>query len=148
MPQFLLFILNNDKFAVPINEVKEIRSLEGSNKLSHYAGAPDYIAGVLNLHDYVVPVVNLNKFYQLNGMGAPKAIVILYLENVQVGILVNHVIDILELKVDQIKTVPDLPALKKEYIQAIGLLNDEMILILNMEKLKTVPDLNEVVNDN
>ncbi|HEY8607342.1 MAG TPA: chemotaxis protein CheW [Noviherbaspirillum sp.] len=54
--QFLIFHLGKDRYGVPLRDVRRVLPLMELKRLPH---APDFVAGIMNLHGAPVPVIDL-----------------------------------------------------------------------------------------
>ena len=54
--EYLSFKLGSELYAIDVLRVKEV---VGRQKIAPYPGAPDYVAGVVNLRDRIFPVMDL-----------------------------------------------------------------------------------------
>ena len=54
--QFVIFKLNDEEYGVNIKQVQEIGSYQ---KATFVPNAPDFIEGIINLRNMVIPVINL-----------------------------------------------------------------------------------------
>ena len=137
--QFLTFLLGNEVFGVPITRVQEVLDYPSITRVPR---APSFMRGVINLRGAVVPVADIRiKF----GMPATKRHVntcIIVLEvitgdgPVVVGILADHVLEVVELSDADIAPPPKIGTkLKAYYLDGLGKRSDGFFIILNMDNI-------------
>lgn len=133
--EYLSFLLGQEKYAIDILKVQEIRSYETPTII---AQSPDFIKGVINLRGLIVPIVDLRiKFGFLEVTYTPFTIVIiLHIGNRHVGIVVDGVTDVVLLAVDEITEAPDFSgAFDTKYIQGLASYQDELLIVVDIENL-------------
>jgi len=146
--QYLTFLVGQESLAISISDVNEI--IEISN-VTHVPMTPDYIHGVINLRGNVVPVVDLSARL---GHGCTKiskrsCIVLVEIElsdSVQlIGMLVDEVKEILEIPAENILPAPDFGTdIRTEFIQAMGRVGDDFIILLAINKVLSVEELSQL----
>ncbi len=103
--EFISFAIGDDQYGVDIMAVREIK--EWSN-VTHLPKQPDYVRGVLNLRGVVMPIVDLRCRF---GQGMTEAtpthiIIIVQIDERQVGLLADRVLDIVAFEPGKIQAVP------------------------------------------
>ncbi len=135
--QFVIFTISNTEYGIYINNVLEVVRADGIAPLPK---APPFIKGVINLRGKVIPVMDLReRFNVINIINTRKTrIIIIRLENKEVGLIVDSVINVES--INKAKIEPPLPVfggLKMEYINGIAKFNNRIVIILNIEKILT-----------
>jgi purine-binding chemotaxis protein CheW len=154
--QFVVFALDAEEYAVPILSVVEVVPILD---ITPFPDAPDYIIGLANLRGKILPVLDLEKKFQLNNGTAGSREHIMVAEsqqNIQFGILVDKVKEVLKIPSDAIQPAPEMIKAKiaAEYLPGVIILgsNDanaqvvRMLLILDMQKIlsdKNIEQLHE-----
>lgn len=127
--QVIVFSLNEKLFAIPTNKVSEITK---SMPLIKVPNAPDWVEGLINLRGNVVTIINLSKILFIEDKLCYNSIIILNYEDDLLGLLVDEVEQVLNIKEEQIQI------LKKEdnqNIMGIVDINDKIIDVIDIEKL-------------
>lgn len=127
--QVIVFSLNEKLFAIPTNKVSEITK---SMPLIKVPNAPDWIEGLINLRGNVVTLINLSKILFIEDKLCYNSIIILNYEDDLLGLLVDEVEQVLNIKEEQIQI------LKKEdnqNIMGIVDINNKIIDVIDIEKL-------------
>jgi purine-binding chemotaxis protein CheW len=103
--EFISFAIGDDQYGVDIMAVREIK--EWSN-ITHLPKQPDYVRGVLNLRGVMVPIVDLRcRFGEgLTETTHTHIIIVVQIDERQVGLLADRVLDIVSFERDKIQPVP------------------------------------------
>lgn len=143
--QYLTFSAGNKNLAISILDVKEIIEI---NMITDVPMTPDYIRGVINLRGNVVPVIDLSarlgqQSSEINKRSCIVLVQVDYHEDAQLlGMLVDAVDEILEIPEANIMPPPDFGAdIRTDFIQAMGRVGDEFIILLNINRVLSVKEL-------
>ena len=134
--QLVTFNLDEEEFGIDILKVQEIiRTVE----ITVVPKMPSYMEGVINLRGKVIPVVNLRT--RFNKSQAEQSnntrIVVVNLNNITVGLLVDSVSEVLRLSEDVVEPPPPIMegGMDTEYIKSVGRLEDRLLILLDLEKV-------------
>ena len=108
-------------------------------------GVPSFILGIVNVHGQILPVLNLNIFFNLpdRGLGELNKVIILCDDQMEFGILADEVNGTKAIYREEILPVPlTITGIGEKYLK--GVTKDHMI-ILSAESL--LSDKNIVVNE-
>lgn len=137
--QFLTFQVNHNKLAVEIMRIREI--IEFGN-LTVVPMMQQFIRGVINLRGSVVPVVDLSARFGLGETEINHRTCVVILESRMaeeaqiVGFIVDAVNAVINIDRDVISAPPQFgSAVKADFLQGIGKVDDEFVLFLNTEQL-------------
>lgn len=143
--QHLTFVLGGEMFAIGILSVKEI--IEYGN-LTVVPMMPDCIRGVINLRGAVVPVVDLARRFssRQTDIGRRSCIVIIETEGdgekQDVGVIVDAVSEVVEIRHDQIEPPPAFGArIRTDFIAGMGKIDGRFVIILNVDRVLSLDDL-------
>lgn len=131
--RFLTFVSDNITFGVSTNQVIEIIS---NYMIRPLPMVPDYIRGIINLRGMVIPVIDLRM-----RMGKPAAeytssscIIVLEIEEVTIGVLVDAVLQVLDIELSQTTAIPVHD--NQELASSMTSLDDgTVVLFLNCEQM-------------
>ncbi|WP_024653473.1 chemotaxis protein CheW [Borrelia persica] len=156
--QYLLFSLD-ELYAIEIKYVVEVLEY---TKISKIPRTPDYMAGIINNRGKIVPIIDIRKQF---GMEDRKFsddevkrkevnisnIIILTLthegDELSLGILVDHVNEVLELSSSDIDDAPRIGVgFNSRFISGIGKYNDKFIVILDVKNLFDIKELSKFKN--
>lgn len=143
----LSFRLGAEEYAIDILKVQEIRGYEPSTRM---VGTADFVKGVLNLRGVIVPIFDLRMKFGMPEVHYNALIVtiILKLDTRVVGVVVDAVSDVVNLKPEQIQPAPAFDGhvdascvLGIASIADGNALKDRMLILLDMEKLIADPSM-------
>lgn len=125
-----------EDYAVPIEDVKEIRSLEEITKVPN---AKSYVKGVMNLRGLIIPVIDIKTKLGFTGNGKvnkeDQRILVLEVENNLYGLLVDGVDQVMKLAVKDIDPPPAGSFEGDQYIKGIAKTDGRLIIFLNVKPL-------------
>jgi purine-binding chemotaxis protein CheW len=131
--QFLAFRVGEQEYAIDILDVHEIR---GHTPITALPQTPPFVRGAMNLRGTIVPVYDVRDRF---GMGASEyhrfsVIIIVMTQGRQVGLMVDAVSDVIELRSEQIKPPPDL-GVADGFVQSLGRIDDRLLIILDLPRV-------------
>lgn len=132
------------EFGVPITQVQEINKLTKATKLPN---APDFIEGVINLRDKIIPVIDLKKRFSipLTEYGEETRIMVVEVDGHTVGIIVDAVSEVLRLAEDAIEPPPAFIAgITADYLTGVGKLNERLLIMLKLDKVLTIEEKHQL----
>ncbi len=151
MTKFFSFMLGEERFALPIDNVKEVLQY---SKPTPVPRTPPYMMGVHNLRGSVVPVVDLRLFLgiKVSEVTVHTSIVIVEMEiegdEGKIGAIIDSVSEVLEIKNTDITEIPKVDSsVSAEYITGMGKVigkksgKEEFVLILSVENVFSVESL-------
>ena len=144
--QVACFTIGENLYAVDIMRIREIIRPQ---KLTSLPKAPPFVEGVINLRGKVIPVIDFRKRFHLMDSCETdvqhKRIVVVALNGVTVGFVVDKVSQVIKLAQDQISPTPDtVKGYDSEFISGVGRLGDKLLIILDLEKLFSQHELDGV----
>jgi purine-binding chemotaxis protein CheW len=142
---FLSFKLNNELFAANVDQVLTILEMKPITMVPNSA---PYMRGVINLRGNVLPVIDLRIKFGMPPVEFTDETCIIVLnvnideENVQLGVLVDSVDEVLEIKDSEIEDSPTIGTkYKVEFIQGMYKLQQGFIMLLNIDFIFNSNDL-------
>ncbi|NLT94238.1 MAG: chemotaxis protein CheW [Clostridia bacterium] len=136
--QIVAFRLDNEEYGVNILNVQEIIR---PTEITRVPKAPAYITGVINLRGNVIPVMNLRQRFGIQGEmqnDSNTRIIILNLQDVNIGIFVDSVSEVIRLSGEEIEEPNLVEALDDKFVQAVGKYNGRLIILLDLNQLLDV----------
>ncbi|MBR3731447.1 MAG: purine-binding chemotaxis protein CheW [Spirochaetales bacterium] len=139
------FKISNETYAIDIMEVNEIVKL---TEITPIPNAPDFVDGIITLRGQIIPIVDLNKRFSF----APRvyteedelfrAIVIIRVQDMTIGILIDQVNRVIPVNRDQIQPPPQMiSGIGAEFISGVVKQNDNLFVILDIQKLFSKKEL-------
>lgn len=145
---YLTFKLGEETFASHVNNVTKILEMQ---KITEVPRSPEFMKGVINLRGNVLPVVDGRIKFGLKPTPYTDKTCILVLnillenDQVEVGAIVDAVLDVIEFAEDDIKPSPGLGSkYKSDFIDGVMKMNDEFIMILNMNSVFSAREIIEL----
>jgi purine-binding chemotaxis protein CheW len=135
--EFISFTIGDEQYGVDIMAVREIK--EWSN-VTHLPNQPDYVRGVLNLRGVMVPIVDLRCRF---GEGVTEAtpmhiVMVVQIEDRQVGLLADRVLDIVSVDAEQIQPVPRAAqGAATDFLSGLVTHDNTMIALIDLPNLLT-----------
>ncbi|MEQ6168828.1 chemotaxis protein CheW [Ekhidna sp. MALMAid0563] len=100
--QFCVFKSGREEYAVSINLVKEVVPYP---PLAYVPQMPDYIKGMANVRGNIYGILDLADFFKIENTAQPKYLLVLDVENYQMGIAIPDVPDTLMVSDDMIESL-------------------------------------------
>ncbi len=140
LAEYISFAIGDDQYGVDIMAVREIK--EWSN-VTHLPKQPDYVRGVLNLRGVVMPIVDLRcRFGQgLTETTPTHIIIIVQIDERQVGLLADRVLDIVSFESTKIQPVPHTAqGATTDFLSGLVNQDNTMIALMDLPNLLSVQD--------
>jgi purine-binding chemotaxis protein CheW len=145
---YLTFKLSDETFASHVNHVTKILEMQ---KITEVPRAPEFMKGVINLRGNVLPIIDGRIKFGMTPKPYTDKTCILVLnvqlegEQVEVGAIVDAVLDVIEFAEENIKPSPALGSkYKSDFIDGVIKLNEEFIMILNMDSVFSAQEIIEL----
>jgi purine-binding chemotaxis protein CheW len=142
--QYVTFRVADEEYGIDVMKVQEIIRYEEPTKVPN---APEVIKGVINFRGEVIPVFDLRiKFnLELRKYDNFTVVVILEVKDKIIGIIVDHVSDILSFAPEDIQKDLEFSSnIKTEFIRGMAKLDDRLIMLLELEKLLSFKEFREL----
>ena len=143
--QYLTFVLGGEMVAIGILCVKEIIEY---GHLTVVPMMPECIRGVINLRGAVVPVVDLGSRFGKRSTDLTRRTCIIIVEvecdgeRQDIGVIVDAVSEVLEIRQDQIEPTPAFGArIRTDFIHGMGKVDGKFVIILNANAVLSLDDL-------
>ncbi|OQY10785.1 MAG: hypothetical protein B6I28_00305 [Fusobacteriia bacterium 4572_132] len=143
--QIVVFELEDTYYGVHILQVQEIIKMQEVTKLPNM---PVFIEGIINLRDKIIPIMDLRKRFNLkkknyNGNGK---ILILKMEKVQFGILVDDISEVEKIPVSIIEEAPKIATgVSEEFISGIAKTQKKLLTILDINGILSKSEKEQIV---
>ncbi|MCB1160772.1 MAG: chemotaxis protein CheW, partial [Leptospiraceae bacterium] len=146
--QYLTFYCGEEIFGINILYIKEIKEFINVTSIPMM---PDFIKGVINLRGNVVPVVDLSLRFSRRPTKITKRTCIIIVEIdhegelVDIGVLVDSVSEVLDIPLENIEKTPNFGSkLRLDFINGLGKIEDEFIVLLNIKNVFSIEELSEI----
>ena len=135
--QFVSFVVGEQHYCVDIMAVREIKAWTGTTALPN---SPAHIRGVINLRGAIVPVIDLRKRFgqELTEPTPAHVIVIVAIGDIQNGLLVDGVSDIVTVNRKDIASIPSMEGEDKNpYFQGLITGQEKLVAVIALDQLVT-----------
>jgi purine-binding chemotaxis protein CheW len=150
--KYLTFRLAAEEYGLEILKVREIIGMMDITKVPR---TPHYVRGVINLRGRVIPVVDLRAKFDMEVTEDTNETCIIVVEvtsqlgSVSMGIRVDAVSEVLDIKEDEIEDTPSFGSgIDTRFILGIGKVKNEVKILLDIDQVLTEGDLKMAVNLN
>ncbi|OEU80466.1 MAG: chemotaxis protein CheW [Desulfobacterales bacterium S5133MH4] len=145
--KYLTFELDAEEYGLEILKVKEII---GIMNITSVPQTPDYVKGVINLRGKVIPVIDLRLKFTIDPLEYNDRTCIIMVditgtsgEKVMVGIVVDSVSEVLNIKGDEIEDAPTFGGkLNTEYIMGMAKVKRSVKILLDIDQVLNAEELN------
>lgn len=129
--QVVIFRLKDEQFAV---ETAKVQSINDYMFITKVPKSPDYIKGLINLRGNVISLLDLNLLLnKFNDDENRNNIIIIKLQEEEVGITVDEVNEVLDIDEKIIERVED--ERKLPYIKGVLNFKDRIVTLIDIDKL-------------
>ncbi len=144
LSQWVTFCLEGEKYGINVMRVQEVLRM---SEIAPVPGAPDFVLGIINLRGNVVTVIDTRKRFGLPHQEADDAtrIMIIEADGQVVGILVDSVAEVIDLKPDDMETAPNVGNDESsKYIQGVSNQGEELLILVDVDRLLSDEEWQEV----
>lgn len=127
--QIVVFKLGDEHFAVETEKVQSINDMMSVTKVPK---APNYIKGLINLRGNIKSLVDINLLLKVNKRTEQNSIIILNVQDEEIGISVDEVEEVLDIDQKQIQKMDNQD---KQYVKGIYNHEDKLLTIIDMDSL-------------
>jgi purine-binding chemotaxis protein CheW len=133
--KFLSFFLGSEEYGIEILRVQEIIGLI---QITPVPKMPDFIRGIINLRGKIIPIMDLRTRFNLPGVDDTEETCIIVVEdnNRHMGIVVDKVSEVADLRADQMEEVPEIGLTgHNEFLMALGKTNTGVKMIIEISRV-------------
>lgn len=130
--QIVVFKLGDEHFAV---ETDRVQSINDIMSITRVPKAPKYIKGLINLRGSIKSLVDLNLLLNVSHENEQNNIIILTVEDEEIGILVDDVEEVLDIDEKSIQKLDKDNDKNQPYIKGILNYEDKLLTIIDIDKL-------------
>jgi purine-binding chemotaxis protein CheW len=132
--QWVTFRLGDEKYGINVMQVQEVLRV---TEIAPVPGSPSYVLGIINLRGNVVTVIDTRNRFGLTSIETDdySRIVIIETEAHIIGILVDSVAEVVELRYSEIETAPNVGNEEtSRYIQGVTSRGNELLILVDLNK--------------
>ena len=134
--RYLTFTLDDNVYGLQIRFVTEIIGVQTATRVPE---TPDYVKGIINLRGRIIPLIDVRLKFGKEEIpyNERTCIIVIDVDSVAVGLIVDKVDDVLSLDDSQIALPPSSSSVgfENRYIEGIGKIDDMVLLLLDAEKV-------------
>lgn len=133
--QFIVFRLGKEEYGI---DIQKVTTIERMMSIARVPKTPATIKGVTNLRGEIIPIMSLRTRFGLPEIETTEdtRIIIIKIEDISVGIIVDSVAEVLQLQEDSIESVSNFNTdLSMDYIMGVGKVDNRIVTLLNLERL-------------
>jgi len=141
--KFLTFQVGEETYATSVQHVREIVRMQ---RITAVPEVPAYVRGVMNLRGKVIPVMDVRARFELpeRAYDDRTCIVVVQVWDWSVGLVVDRVADVLDIRPDQIETPRTAQSSRAvAFLSGLAMVGDQVRLILDIERLLASPGARE-----
>lgn len=138
--QCVTFTLEDETYGIDVMQVQEVlREIE----VAPVPGSPHYVTGIINLRGNVVSVIDAR-----NRFGLPvkestdlTRIIVIELQQHIIGILVDSVAEVVDIKRSEIETAPNVGTDDtSKYIDGVVSQDDKLLILVDLNRLLSIEE--------
>jgi purine-binding chemotaxis protein CheW len=148
--KYLTFRLAGEEYGIGIRKVKEII---GMMTVTSIPQAPGYVKGVINLRGKVIPVIDLRLKFSMESIAYTERTCIVVVEveggmrKIQMGIIVDSVSEVLNIKQAEIADTPTFGAkMDTDYILGMAKMEGGVKILLDIDRVLGDREFQDVAN--
>lgn len=148
--KYLTFSLADEAYGIGILKIKEII---GMMPVTSVPQTPDFVKGVINLRGKVIPVIDLRLKFGMPAIDYTERTCIIVVEiqggadTVQIGIVVDSVSEVLNIKGDDIEDTPTFGTrLNTEFILGMAKAEENVKILLDIDRVLSAGEIAALKN--
>ncbi|WP_217585588.1 chemotaxis protein CheW [Lentibacillus saliphilus] len=140
----IVFQLKDESYALPVDQIGLIERMQPITRVPQTA---PFVKGVINLRGVVTPVIDLRIRFGLDPKEIDEAtrIIIVHLEEMEVGLVVDAANDVIDIPEDAIEPAPELVGtVDVDYIDGVAKVDQRLLILLNLGKVLAKEEVNDL----
>ena len=137
--KYLGFTLEKEAYGIPVVKVREIIGMVAINSVPN---VPDFVKGIINLRDKVIPVIDLRLKFQMEAREYTERTCIIVVEinqdenMINCGIIVDTVSEVLDVNGENIEETPAFGSkFDTSFILGIAKVNSGVKILLDIDQI-------------
>jgi purine-binding chemotaxis protein CheW len=137
--KYLTFALSNEEYGLPVLKVREIIKMMDITPVPQ---VPSHVRGVINLRGKVIPVVDLRLKFSFPSQNYTERTCIIVVEvvltsaRVMMGIIVDHVSEVLSIAPEEIEQTPEFgERVQTDYMKGIAKVKGKVKILLDLDRV-------------
>jgi purine-binding chemotaxis protein CheW len=124
-----------EDYAVPIEQVREIRAVEKITKVPH---SEPHVKGIMNLRGLIIPVIDVKEKLGLDSANinsSKQRILVAEVNNSLTGLLVDEVDQVMRIQTKDIEPAPQGALESRNYVKGVAKINEKLVILLDVSLL-------------
>ncbi|MBC7229587.1 MAG: chemotaxis protein CheW [Actinobacteria bacterium] len=137
LDKYLTFTLGDEEYGL---EILKVREIIGLMEITQVPRMPEFVRGVINLRGKIIPVIDLRLKFGMPASDDTRetCIIVVDLEGVNMGVVVDRVSEVLDLVSEDIEETPEFgAAVDTAFIMGMGKAGERVIMLLDIGKVLT-----------
>ncbi|WP_156289084.1 chemotaxis protein CheW [Oceanobacillus salinisoli] len=133
--KMIVFQLKEEEYAV---NVQQIASIERLVPITRVPQTNDFVKGVINLRGVVIPIIDLRLRFGLDEaeMNDATRILIVYLDDMEVGLIVDSANDVIDIPEEIVEPNPEvIGSVHADYIEGVAKIENRLLILLDLHKV-------------
>jgi len=133
--EVIIFRIQNQQFGIELKSINRVLTSAINKKTNK-----------IPFEEAEIPLIDLAAYLEFNQQTkGKKEIIVIELDGVKKGLLVDEILNILNLNLDKVKLLPSLikNTTSKNYFWAVAQIENELVLLLDIRRIQRLPLLNE-----
>ena len=135
--KYLTFRLGSEEYGIEILQVREIMGLL---EVTAVPCTPNFVKGVINLRDHVIPITDLRLKFGMPAAArsSQNCIIVVDVGTVEMGIMVDSVSEVLYISAGDVQATPGFGEdVEAEIFLGMGKVGSRVILLLDIKRVLT-----------
>ena len=153
--EYLTFMVESEEYGVDILCVQEIRGWQPVRKIPN---TPSYVRGVINLRGVIVPIIDMRERFGFELKEYSATTVVIVLRNLKsinaenndeniIGVVVDAVSEVYDLKNEQIKNAPGFGSnIDTRFIKGLADVDEKLVVLLDLDKFLNFEELHNLAD--
>lgn len=140
----IIFRLKNEEYGVDVSQVKSIERME---RITRVPNTAPFVKGVINLRGVVIPIIDLRNRFGIEHLeyNDSTRIVIVNVDDVEVGLIVDAANDVIDIPVNSIEPPPKaVGGVESKYLRGVAKLSNRLLILLNLDKVLNPDEIKEL----
>lgn len=141
--QYLVFTIDEQRYALGLSGVEKVIRAVQFDPLPE---GQEMLLGVINMQGQIIPVLNIRKKFYLphSEMDISDRIVISRTSKTTFAFIVDTVQGVVEIPKEEVREAQKIFPNLEQYIDGVGKLQDDTVLIYNVDNLLSVQDVKKL----
>jgi purine-binding chemotaxis protein CheW len=131
----VVFKVGESEYVVAAESVLYMESFTGATAVP---GAPVFVAGLVQIRQRVVPLVDLRVRFGLAPAehGLAQRVIVVQVDDRAVGLLVDGAREVIDVPVDAIQSPPELIATQSQgFVRAVAAVKDRLLMVIDLARV-------------